>query len=131
MISFTENLEKMADMQKLGLEPVRDFTELTVDTAEKIARKNYALYGDVLNYAFSVARLPVEVTEPRELFERQVAAGKAFAELLTERANEYVELGKELKDTSTSLFEEEVVKPAKEAAEAVTKTAEAVTKTAA
>ena len=131
MISFTENLEKFADLQKLGLEPVRDFTEFTVDTAEKVARKNYALYGDLLDYAMSVARLPIEVTEPRELFERQVAAGKEFAALLTQRANEYVDLGKELKDTSASLFEEDVVKPAKEAVEATTKKAKAVTKTAA
>ncbi|NIL94307.1 MAG: hypothetical protein GTO71_07670, partial [Woeseiaceae bacterium] len=71
-----------------------------VDTFEKLARKNYAVYGDVLDYAVSQARLPIEVTEPKELFERQAAAGKAFVELLTERANEYAELGKELKDTS-------------------------------
>jgi hypothetical protein len=123
MISITENLEKFADLQKLGLEPVRSFTEFTVDTAEKVARKNHSLYGDLLDYTFSLARLPIEVTEPRELFERQAAAGKEFAALLTQRANEYVELGKELRDTSASLFEEDVVKPAKEAAEAVTKTA--------
>ena len=123
MTSFTDNLERLADLQKLGLEPVRNFTEFTVDTFEKLARKNYAVYGDVLDYAVSQARLPIEVSEPKELFERQAAAGKAFVELLTERANEYVELGNELKDTSVSLFEEDVVKPAKEAAEAATKTA--------
>ncbi len=77
----------------------------------------------MLDYAVSQARLPIEVTEPKELFERQAAAGKAFVELLTERANEYAELGKELKDTSVSLFEQDVVKPAQEAAEAATKTA--------
>ena len=131
MISFTENLEKFADMQKLGLEPVRNFSEFTVDTVEKLARKNYAIYGDVLNFAISQARLSIEVSEPKELFERQVAAGKEFAELLTQRANEYVDLSKELQGTSVSLFEEDVVKPAKEAAEAVTRTAEAVTKNAA
>ena len=131
MISFTENLEKLADMQKLGLEPVRNFSEFTVDTVEKLARKNYAIYGDILNYAISQARLSIDISEPKELFERQVAAGKEFAELLTQRANEYVDLGKELQGTSVSLFEEDVVKPAKEAAEAVTKTAEAVTKNAA
>ena len=131
MISFTENLEKLADMQKLGLEPVGNFSEFTVDTVEKLARKNYAIYGDILNYAISQARLSIDISEPKELFERQVAAGKEFAELLTQRANEYVDLGKELQGTSVSLFEEDVVKPAKEAAEAVTKTAEAVTKNAA
>lgn len=123
MISFTENLEKYADLQKLGLEPVRNVTEFTVETAEKVARKNYALYGDVLDYAFSLARLPLEVTEPKDLYERQVAAGKEFAALLAQRANEYVELGKELKDTSAALFEEDVVKPAEEVVEPVAKTA--------
>ena len=60
MTSFTDNLERLADLQKLGLEPVRNFTEFTVDTFEKLARKNYAVYGDVLDYAVSQARLPID-----------------------------------------------------------------------
>ena len=123
MTSFVENFEKFSDLQKQGLEPIRDFTVFAVDAFEKLARKNYALAGDVLEFGLAQAKLPVDIAEPKELFERQVATGKAFAELLTVRANEYVELGKELKDTSTALFENDIVEPAKQAANAATQKA--------
>lgn len=120
MTTFTENFEKLTDLQKQGLEPVRNFTAFAIDTFEKLARQNYAFCGDVLEFAVQQAKLPVDVTEPKELFERQVASTKAFAELLKERAEEYVELGKGLNDTSATLFEKNVVEPAKKAAKAAT-----------
>ena len=123
MTSFVENFEKLSALQKQGLEPIRDFTVLAVDAFEKLARKNYEFCGDVLDFAVAQARLPIDVAEPKDLFERQVASGKAFAALLTDRANEYVQLGKELKDTSASLFEEDIVEPARKAAEAATQKA--------
>lgn len=123
MTSFVENFEKLSALQKQGLEPIRDFTVFAVDAFEKLARKNYEFCGDVLDFAVAQARLPIDVAEPKDLFERQVASGKAFAALLTDRANEYVELGKELKDTSASLFEEDIVEPARKATEAATQKA--------
>ena len=123
MTTFAENIEKITDLQKQGLEPVRNFTEFAVDAFEKIARKNYAFCGDVLDFYVAQAKLPVGVAEPKELFERQVASAREFAELMTDRANEYVELGKALNETSTSLFEKDVVEPAKKAAKAATQKA--------
>lgn len=123
MTTFAENFEKITELQKQGLEPVRSYTEFAVDAFEKIARKNYAFAGDVLEFAVSQAKLPVDVAEPKELFERQVAAVREFAELVTDRVNEYVELGKSLNETSTSLFEKDVVEPAKKAAKAATQKA--------
>ncbi len=123
MTTFVENIEKFADLQQQGLEPVRELTALAVETFEKVARKNYALYGDILEFTVSQARLPLDVQEPRELFERQVASGRAFAELLAERAEEYAELGRELKDSSVSQFEKDVVEPAKKASNAATQKA--------
>lgn len=120
MTTFTENFEKLTDLQKQGLEPVRNFTAFAIDAFEKLARQNYAFCGDVLEFAVQQAKLPVDVTEPKELFERQVASTKAFAELLKERADEYVELGKGLNDTSATLFEKNIVEPAKKAAKAAT-----------
>lgn len=123
MTSFVENFEKMTEMQKQGLEPMRNLTTFAVEAFEKLARQNYAFCGDVLEFAVAQAKLPVDVAEPKELFERQVAQSKAFAALLTDRANEYVELGKNLKDTSVSLFENDIVEPAQKAAKAATQKA--------
>lgn len=123
MTSFVDNFEKFSDLQKQGLEPIRHFTGFAVDAFEQLARQNYAFAGDLLEFAVSQAKLPINVAEPKELFEAQVASNKAFAELLTDRANQYVELGKSLKDTSTTLFEKDIVEPAKKAAQAATKKA--------
>ncbi|NNE59940.1 MAG: phasin family protein [Woeseia sp.] len=123
MTSFAENFEKISDLQKQGLEPFRNFTVFAVDAFEKVARQNYAFAGDLLEFAVAQAKLPVDVVEPKALFEAQIASNKAFAELLTDRTNQYVELGKSLKDTSATLFEKDIVEPAKQAAEAAAKKA--------
>ena len=123
MTTFAENFEKITELQKQGLEPVRNFAEFAVDAIEKVARKNYAFYGDVLEYYVAQAKLPVDVSEPKELFEAQVSSTRAFAELVTDRVNEYVELGKSFNETSSSLFEKDVVEPAKKAAKAATQKA--------
>ena len=123
MTSFVENFEKLSDLQKQGLEPVRNFTVFAVDAFEKLARQNYAFCGDVLELAVWQAKLPVDAAEPKELFKRQVASTKAFAELLTDRANQYAELGKNLKDTAANLFEKDSVKPAKKTGQAASKKA--------
>ena len=123
MTTFAENIDKFNELQRQGLEPVRDLTVFAVDAFEKIARKNYALAGDVLEFAVSQAKLPVDANGPKDLFESQVASNTAFAELLKQRAEEYVELTKELQDSSVSHFEKDVVEPAKEAAKAASRKA--------
>ena len=123
MSSISENFEKISDLQKQGLEPFRNLTVFAVEAFEKIARQNYAFYGDVLEFAVAQAKLPVDIAEPKELFERQIASGKEFAEVLTNRTNQYVELGNSIKDTSAKLFEKDIVEPAKEAVQTATKKA--------
>ena len=120
MTDFNEAFEKLADLQKQGLEPVRKLSGAAVDAFEQVARKNYSFYGDVLDFAIAQAKLPVDANDPKVLFEQQVAATQAFAELVTERANEYAELGKSLQESTSSLFGSEIVEPVKEAAKVAT-----------
>jgi len=123
MINFTENFEKLVQLQQEALAPLRVFSGVAVDSAEKIARKNYAVCGDVLEYAIAQAKLPADVTEPKDLFERQAEATRQFAELLTQRANEYVELGKTFQASATEVINEDFIKPVKKAAAAAPKKA--------
>ena len=108
MTNFTDNFEKLADLQKQGLEPVRQFAGIAVEAFEQIARKNYAFAGDVLEFAVAQARLPVDVTEPKAMFEKQMASTREFAELLGTRANEYVELGKSFQEKTAELMEKDL-----------------------
>lgn len=94
MNAFTETFEKLSSFGTEGLEPVREAAGVAVDGLEQLARTNYAVAGDVLEFAVETARMPLSVAEPRELFDRQMAATKAFSEVIAQRANEYVTLGK-------------------------------------
>lgn len=123
MPSIIDSFKNMSDLQTQGLEPIRNLSVFAVDAFEKIARQNYAFYGDVLEFAVAQAKLPINAAEPKELLEAQVAAGKEFVELLTNRTNEYVELGNSIKGTSAKLFEKDIVEPAKKAVQAATKKA--------
>ncbi len=115
MNTFDETFEKLAEMQKQGLEPVRQFNSMAVELFEQVARKNYAFYGDVLEFAVAQAKLPVGASEPKALFEQQVASTKAFAELVAVRANEYVELGKSFQESAGDLVDVDLIKPAAKA----------------
>ncbi|MDH5621808.1 MAG: phasin family protein [Gammaproteobacteria bacterium] len=123
MTAFNETYEKLAALQKESLEPVRQFHGVAVEAFEQVARKNYAFFGDVLEFAVSQARLTVEITEPKALFDQQLAATKEFAELVTKRATEYVELGKTFQESTTDLIDKDFVEPVRKAAEASAKKA--------
>lgn len=124
MTTFADQFQNFTDLQKQGFEPFRDFTVFAVDTLEKVARQNYALYGDMLNFAVEQSKLPISTDEPKDLFEQQVKSTKAFATLLNDRIVEYAELGKEIKNTSATLFEKDIIEPAKKAAKAAQKAAQ-------
>lgn len=120
MNPFADSFEKFADIQKQSFEPARKFTVAAVDAFESVARTNYAVIGDLLEYTVEQAKLPTAV-EPGEYFERQMAHTRAFAETMSKRANEYVELGKSLQATAeevinTDLFEKTAAPKRKKAA---------------
>ncbi len=116
MTTFTDNVEKLTELQAKGFEPARKFGNIAVNAFEEIARQNYAVWGDILEFAVAQAKLPLDVTEPKALFERQVESSKAFAEVMTARAEEYVAIGKTIQDTTTQLVNADIIEPAKEAA---------------
>ncbi len=49
MPSIIDSFKNMSDMQTQGLEPIRNLSVFAVDAFEKMARQNYAFYGDVLS----------------------------------------------------------------------------------
>ena len=94
MNAFTDSFEKLTSFGTEGFGPVREMAGVAVDGMEQFARTNYAVAGDVLEFAVESARLPLSVSEPREFVDRQIAATKAFSEVIAQRLNEYAELGK-------------------------------------
>jgi hypothetical protein len=91
--------EQFAEMQKKtleSLEPMQNMNVLAAEAFERIARKNYDLMGDLVDYAVAQVKMPNANANLQEVYEQRVAQTKAFAEKVNERAAEYVALAGEL-----------------------------------
>jgi hypothetical protein len=90
--NLTDQFQKMMDLQKDALEPMRAYTTLAAETFERISRENYAVLGDLVNFAVDQARLTSTTTDVTELMARQMEAFRGFNETLTRRTQEYMEI---------------------------------------
>jgi hypothetical protein len=91
--------EQFAEMQKKtmeSLEPMQNMNNVAAEAFERIARKNYDLMGDLVDYAVAQVKLPEGKVDMQEVYELRVAETKAFADKVNARAAEYVELAGEL-----------------------------------
>ncbi|NND91024.1 MAG: phasin family protein [Granulosicoccus sp.] len=99
MINLTDNMndqfKQMMDMQTRGLEPLRVFASVAVEAAEKIARQNYAVAGDVLEFSAKQANLPLSSENLTDVASAQMAENNAFVELMNGRATEYADMAQQ------------------------------------
>lgn len=97
--------EQIAEMQKKtmeSLEPMQNMNMVAAQAFERIARKNYELMGDLVDYAVSQVQVPEGEANLQEVYEQKVAETKAFADKVNSRASEYVALAGELGDMVSS-----------------------------
>lgn len=93
--------EQFAEMQKKTMEsltPMQNMNNVAAQAFERIARKNYDLMGDLVEYAVAQVKVPEGETDMQKVYESRVAETKAFADKVNARAAEYVELAGELGD---------------------------------
>ena len=113
MTTFTDQFEKLSTLQSQAFAPARNLGGFAADAFESLARRNYAVLGDFVNFAVEQARLPMAVESATELFERQLSATQGFAEQLSTHAQAYVDLAKGLQDKAGDVVATEIVEPAK------------------
>lgn len=97
--------EQLAEMQKKtleSLEPMQNMNLVAAQAFERIARKNYELMGDLVDYAVSQVQVPEGEVNLQDVYEQKIAETKAFAEKVNSRASEYVALAGELGDMVSS-----------------------------
>jgi hypothetical protein len=87
---------------------------VAAEAFERIARKNYDLMGDLVDYAVAQVKMPAGETNLQDVYEQRVAETKAFADKVNERAAEYVALAGELGEmVGTNATAESAAAPAK------------------
>ena len=92
MKSVNEQFEEMQKKTLESLEPMQSLNSVAAEAFEKIARKNYDLMGDLVDYAVAQVKLPDAKSDIKDVYEQRVADTKAFADKVNARAAEYVEL---------------------------------------
>ncbi len=126
--------EQFAEMQKKtleSLEPMQNMNNVAAEAFERIARKNYDLMGDLVDYAVAQVKVPSADANLQEVYEQRVADTKAFAEKVNERAAEYVALAGELGEMAQPKADTATAKPAPAKKAAASKKKTAAKKTAA
>ncbi|ASJ73724.1 phasin family protein [Granulosicoccus antarcticus] len=91
--------EQFAEMQKKtleSLEPMQNMNAVAAEAFERIARKNYELMGELVDYTVAQVKTPADPTNLQEAYEQRTAEAKAFAEKVNASAAEYVTLATEL-----------------------------------
>ncbi len=106
MTSYNEQIHKYMDFQREAFEPFRAFGEVAAQTFERLARQNYAVLGDCLEFAVDQARLPVQAADFNDYVGRQIANTRAFGERLVKRTQEYAEIARVAQDATASVVSE-------------------------
>ena len=105
--NMNEQFKQMMDMQSRTLEPMRVFATVAADAVEQIARKNYAIAGDVLEFSTKQVHLPLSSENLNDVASAQMAEANAFVELMNSRASEYAEMAQQfstkMKEASESV----------------------------
>jgi len=89
-------MKQFADAQQRSLEPMRAFGGVAVEAFEHLARQHYAVMGDMVDFTVRQTGLPLKGESFDKTVSAQMSEGKAFAELMNQRATEYAELANTL-----------------------------------
>ena len=98
MTNPNEQFQKYVDFQREAFEPLRAFSDVAAQTFERIARQNYAVLGDYIEFTVEQAKLPTQVTDLNDFFGKQMAHNRAFGEKLAKRSQEYAEIARAAQD---------------------------------
>ena len=114
---YNQQFEKMANAQREFFEPMREMNELAVCSFEKMARQNYDVAGDFIDFTVDQFRSVTRVQGVSDLFEQQVASSQSFAEMVGKRSGEYAEMSRDMFVECQEAVKVNVVEPAQRAGE--------------
>jgi hypothetical protein len=103
MNTTTDQFQQFVDFQREAMEPFRAFSTIAAQTFERIARQNYAVLGDYIEFAVEQAKLPTQVTDANDYLGKQMAHTRAFGEKLAKRTQEYAEIARVAQEAAASV----------------------------
>ncbi|MCK6370413.1 MAG: phasin family protein [Gammaproteobacteria bacterium] len=106
MSTYNDQFQKYIDFQREAFEPFRAFSDIAAQTFERIARQNYAVLGDYIEFAVEQARLPAQVADMNDYVGKQIAQTRALGEKIAKRTQEYAEIARTAQDATAGLVAE-------------------------
>lgn len=94
-VNMNDQFKQLMDLQAKSLEPMRAFASVASDAVEQVARYNYAVVGDVLEYSVKQVNLPFSSDKLSDVAAAQVAEANSFVEVMSGRASEYAEMAQQ------------------------------------
>jgi phasin family protein len=94
MTTLNDPFQKYVDFQRQAYEPMRAFGGIAAETFERLARQNYAVLGDYVEFMVEQAKLPTQTADINELFGKQIERSRAYGEQLVKRAQEYADIAR-------------------------------------
>jgi hypothetical protein len=92
MSTVNEQIQNYWESQQEIFAPMRAFGGVAAETFERIARQNYAVFGDYVEFAVEQLKLSTQARDATDYFGRNWAQTQAFGAKLARRAQEYVEI---------------------------------------
>lgn len=117
MNGYTEQFVSMTDAQREIFEPMVNMNKFAVDAYEKLARHNYNLAGDLVDFSIEQARAAAAADNVNSLLQQQVSASQAFADLVGKRASEYSVMTRDMFTECQSAIQSNIVAPARRTGE--------------
>lgn len=103
MANFNDQFTQYISFQREALEPFRAFTGVAAQTFERLARQNYAVLGDYIEFAVEQAKLPTQVTDINDYVGKQISHTRAFGEKIAKRAQQYAEIARTAQDAAATV----------------------------
>ncbi len=94
MTDINEQFAKFTAFQGDAIAPFSAFGGVAAETFEKLARQNYAVIGDYVEFAVNQAKMPADVKDINGLVGRQIESTRDFGEKLTTRFQEYATIAR-------------------------------------
>jgi hypothetical protein len=98
MTNINEQFAKIAAIQAEATEPFKAFGSLAAETFEKLARQNYAVLGDYVEFAVAQAKLPGQVKDGNDYVGRQIESTRSFGETIAARFQEFATIARTAQD---------------------------------
>lgn len=115
MSNTTAEINSFVEQTRKFSAPLLKANELTAKAFERVARYNYELAGDALNFGLAALHTATQAKDVPALLQKQAEITNSFFEKQTQRAQDFLKIASESQaeftsfvDTTTSEFQSRV-----------------------